>query len=185
MMASAKMRADGRSMALLPPIPLYRRLLRAHRKFLPGEMRLLGDEYVKAEFRAHREVDNPIHLVSFIIIRCNRLIIFVWKFYLPKAHMKKKKKKKNQIGFLTEWQLYAQKIEGDSWVGEKLDRAKIEKMSGRHHHNRSPQLFASQWHKKLISYPLFFFFLDEQLGQLYELMKAIQNRDSDDEEPSS
>ena len=50
-------------MALLPPIPLYRRLLRAHRKFLDPEMRLLGDEYVKAEFRAHRNVDNPAHLV--------------------------------------------------------------------------------------------------------------------------
>lgn len=35
-----------------------------------------------------------------------------------------------QIGFLTEWQLYAQKIEGDAWVGEKLDPGKIEKMSG-------------------------------------------------------
>ena len=51
-------------MALLPPIPLYRRLLRAHRKHLPAEMRLLGDEYVKSEFRAHREVDNPMHIVS-------------------------------------------------------------------------------------------------------------------------
>lgn len=51
-------------MALLPPIPLYRRLLRGHRKHLPREMRLLGDEYVKAEFRAHRQVDNPAHLVS-------------------------------------------------------------------------------------------------------------------------
>jgi hypothetical protein len=35
-----------------------------------------------------------------------------------------------QIGFLTEWQLYAQKIEGDSWRGEKLDPQKVEKMSG-------------------------------------------------------
>lgn len=50
-------------MALLPPIPLYRRLLRAHRKHLPPEMRILGDEYIKAEFRAHRKVDNPAHLV--------------------------------------------------------------------------------------------------------------------------
>lgn len=49
---------------LLPPIPLYRRLLRAHRKHLPPQMRLLGDEYVKAEFRAHRNVENPAHLVS-------------------------------------------------------------------------------------------------------------------------
>lgn len=51
-------------MPLLPPIPLYRRLLRAHRKFLPAEMRLLGDEYIKSEFRAHRNVENPAHLVS-------------------------------------------------------------------------------------------------------------------------
>lgn len=50
-------------MALLPPIPLYRRLLRAHRRYLPQKMRLLGDEYVAAEFRAHRNVDNPAHLV--------------------------------------------------------------------------------------------------------------------------
>lgn len=50
--------------ALLPPIPLYRRLLRGHRKHLPPEMRLLGDEYIKSEFRAHRGVDNPIHIVS-------------------------------------------------------------------------------------------------------------------------
>lgn len=52
--------------ALLPPIPLYRRLLRAHRKHLPAEMRVLGDEYIKAEFRAHRKVDNPAHLVCFL-----------------------------------------------------------------------------------------------------------------------
>ncbi|KAG8412412.1 hypothetical protein J3458_014589 [Metarhizium acridum] len=55
--------------ALLPPIPLYRRLLRAHRKHLPAEMRILGDEYIKAEFRLHRKVDNPAHLVSTLAIR--------------------------------------------------------------------------------------------------------------------
>lgn len=56
-------------MALLPPIHLYRRLLRAHRKYLPAEMRILGDEYIKAEFRAHRKVDNPAHLVNQPIIK--------------------------------------------------------------------------------------------------------------------
>jgi hypothetical protein len=30
-------------------------------------MRLLGDEYIKSEFRAHREVENPVHIVSFSI----------------------------------------------------------------------------------------------------------------------
>lgn len=51
--------------ALLPPIPLYRRLFRAHRRHLPAEMRVLGDEYIKAEFRAHKNIDNPAHLVSY------------------------------------------------------------------------------------------------------------------------
>ena len=56
----------GRStpMALLPPIPLYRRILRTHRKKLGHEERVLGDLYVKAEFRAHREVENPVQIVS-------------------------------------------------------------------------------------------------------------------------
>lgn len=26
--------------------------------------------------------------------------------------------------------MYAQKLEGDSWIGEKMDTAKIDKMSG-------------------------------------------------------
>lgn len=49
-------------MALLPPIPLYRRILRLHRR-LPREERTLGDLYVKSEFHAHRDVDNPVHIV--------------------------------------------------------------------------------------------------------------------------
>ncbi|KAL8860595.1 MAG: hypothetical protein Q9178_002948 [Gyalolechia marmorata] len=105
-------------LTLLPPIPLYRRILRAHRKFLPSEMRLLGDEYVKSEFRSHRTVENPIHIV----------------------------------GFLNEWQRYAQEVEGDSWHGTKLDTDKIDKMS------------------------------DQQLGQLYELMQAIQKKAREDPE---
>ncbi|KAJ8120269.1 hypothetical protein ONZ43_g2980 [Nemania bipapillata] len=103
-------------LALLPPIPLYRRLLRAHRKYLPPEARVLGDLYVKSEFRLHKNVDNPAHL----------------------------------IGFLTEWQLYAQTIEGNSWQGERLDPAKVEKMS------------------------------DQQIGQMYELMQAIKKSREED-----
>jgi hypothetical protein len=37
---------------------------------------------------------------------------------------------KLQIGFLTEWQMYAQQIEGDYWRGGKLDKGKVDKMSG-------------------------------------------------------
>ena len=73
-------------------------------------MRVLGDEYVKSEFRRHRAVDNPVHIV----------------------------------GFLTEWQLYAQQLEGDAWRGQRLDRAKLDKMS------------------------------DEQVAQLYEMMRSLR-----------
>jgi hypothetical protein len=51
------------ALALLPPLQLYRRILRVHRKLEP-EMRVLGDSYVKNEFRAHRTVENPLHIVS-------------------------------------------------------------------------------------------------------------------------
>ena len=59
-------------------------------------MRVLGDKYIMSEFRAHRNIDNPVHIV----------------------------------GFLMEWQTYAQQIEGKSWRGEKMDKNKIDKMSG-------------------------------------------------------
>ncbi|KAF8442183.1 hypothetical protein L210DRAFT_3398098 [Boletus edulis BED1] len=60
------------SATIYPPIPLYRRLLRAHRR-LPIEMRSLGDGYVKGEFRRHREVTNPVHVMGFLT---------QWKRYL-------------------------------------------------------------------------------------------------------
>ncbi|AQZ18929.1 ACN9 (YDR511W) [Zygosaccharomyces parabailii] len=50
---------------LLPPIHLYRRILREHRN-LPALQRSLGDEYVKNEFRLHRSTENPLHIVGFL-----------------------------------------------------------------------------------------------------------------------
>ena len=49
------------------------------------------------------------------------------------------------VGFLTEWQLYAQALEGGTWKGKRLEKDKIEKMS------------------------------DGQIGQLYELMRHIRD----------
>ncbi|CAE6499577.1 unnamed protein product [Rhizoctonia solani] len=68
------------SATLLPPTPyflvrLLRRLLRLHRS-LPTEMRILGDDYVKAEdveFRRHQKIDNPVHIIGFLS---------QWKMYL-------------------------------------------------------------------------------------------------------
>ncbi|KAH7393999.1 acetate non-utilizing protein 9, mitochondrial precursor [Phaeosphaeria sp. MPI-PUGE-AT-0046c] len=102
--------------ALLPPIPLYRTILRTHRKRLGVEERVLGDMYVKAEFRAHRDIDNPVQI----------------------------------IGFLSEWQMYAQTLQGESWKGERMDKTKVDKMS------------------------------DQQIGQLYELMQVIQKQSQED-----
>ncbi|KDR78735.1 hypothetical protein GALMADRAFT_63864 [Galerina marginata CBS 339.88] len=60
------------SAMLYPPIPLYRRILRSHR-YLPSDMRSLGDDYVKSEFRRHKEVSNPVYIMGFLS---------QWKVYL-------------------------------------------------------------------------------------------------------
>ncbi|KAG7090009.1 hypothetical protein E1B28_011631 [Marasmius oreades] len=86
------------SATLLPPKPLYRRLLRAHR-YLPREMRSLGDDYVKAEFRRHRTVTNPVHIIGFLS---------QWKMYLQEL---------------------PQGPAGETFRGKKLDQMQLEKMS--------------------------------------------------------
>ena len=50
---------------LLPPLMLYRRILRAHR-VLPEVQRSIGDKYVKNEFQLHKDIDNPLHIVGFL-----------------------------------------------------------------------------------------------------------------------
>ncbi|KNZ44722.1 hypothetical protein VP01_889g7 [Puccinia sorghi] len=64
--------SSNSSISVLPPLVLYRRLLRAHRD-LPIAMRSLGDVYVKDEFRRCRSIDNPIQIIGFLS---------QWKFYL-------------------------------------------------------------------------------------------------------
>lgn len=50
---------------LLPPLKLYRNILRAHRE-LPELQRALGNEYVKNEFRLHKDIENPLHIIGFL-----------------------------------------------------------------------------------------------------------------------
>ncbi|KAI5304541.1 acetate non-utilizing protein 9 [Ascosphaera pollenicola] len=128
---------DPLSTALLPPLQLYRRILRTHRKVLPPEMRLLGDEYVKSEFRLHKDVDNPVHIV----------------------------------GFLTEWQVYAQKLEGNTWRGDKIDQNIIDHLSG-----ESNDVLERCELCILTQLP------DQQIGQLYELLKATQSQEGSNSE---
>ncbi|KAJ7081173.1 hypothetical protein B0H15DRAFT_786683 [Mycena belliarum] len=60
------------SSILLPPKPLYRRILRTHRRLAP-DLRFMGDRYVKPEFRRHQKVTNPLHIMGFLS---------QWKMYL-------------------------------------------------------------------------------------------------------
>ncbi|SCU98963.1 LAME_0G01244g1_1 [Lachancea meyersii CBS 8951] len=50
---------------LLPPLQLFRRILREHRN-LPAAQRELGDQYVKNEFKLHKDTSNPLHIVGFL-----------------------------------------------------------------------------------------------------------------------
>lgn len=86
-----------------------------------------------------------------------------------------------QVGFLAEWQRYAEQIEGDSWRGERLDGEKLAKMSG--------EFLGWQFEVTVWGYGLGLRFevtvqsanggvlgglADEQLAQLFELMKAAR-----------
>lgn len=97
---SAPLSAKAVSQSLLPPLVLYRHLLRAHRKHLPIEMRVLGDDYVKAEFRRTKSTDNPVHIIGFLS---------EWKSYLD--------------------QIAAGDATKDTQRGKQLDPQILEKMS--------------------------------------------------------
>jgi len=77
-----------------------------------------------------------------------------------------------QIGFLTEWQYYAQALEGDEWKGELFDRTKIDKMSG-----MLSFCCYQGWTANIRP--------DQQIGQLYELMQAIRKKELEDNDPES
>jgi len=62
------------NLQVLPPLKLYRRLLRAHRKYLPPAARVIGDEYVKLEFHRTKDTENPIHIIGFLS---------QWQVFLP------------------------------------------------------------------------------------------------------
>ncbi|SPO35916.1 probable Acetate non-utilizing protein 9, mitochondrial [Pseudozyma flocculosa] len=65
------------SATILPPIQLYRRIHRAHRH-LTADMRVLGDDYVRDEFRRHKDIDNPLQIVAFLSS---------WKMYLDQLEV--------------------------------------------------------------------------------------------------
>lgn len=71
-------------------------------------------------------------------------------------------------------------MEGDAWIGEKLDKGKLDKMSGE-------LLLSFNW-SYCLSVGVVWgrvvcanWEIDQQIGQLYELMQAIQNKDGEGE----
>ncbi|KAF8978769.1 acetate non-utilizing protein 9 [Entomortierella lignicola] len=134
--------------ALIPPLTLYRQILRAHRVHLPPQFRILGDGYVKAEFHRHKDVDNPLYIVGFLE---------QWQEYLDHVISASTKKQQNKASSssssihgsevtlqdsreATLQQIIAQ---GNAF-GKRLDPALLDKMT------------------------------DQQLGQLYELRKETK-----------
>ena len=45
-------------------VNLYRHVLKLHR-LLPSEMRIVGDNYLKTEFRLHRSIKDPVIIETF------------------------------------------------------------------------------------------------------------------------
>lgn len=63
--------------------------------------------------------------------------------------------------------MYLQQVEGDKWKGEKMDFAKIQRLSG----TCPPILLTCQPPNKQSS-------TEDQMVQLYELMESIKNPSS-------
>lgn len=90
--------------ALLPALPLYRRIMKAH-LLLPLEMKSLGDQYVRDEFKRHAKIENPLQIVGFLT---------QWKVYLDNLEnqngqtggFKGKQLDMEQFGKLSDEQLY-------------------------------------------------------------------------------
>ncbi|KAG0375321.1 acetate non-utilizing protein 9 [Mortierella sp. AD032] len=142
--------------ALIPPLTLYRQILRAHRTHLPPQFRILGDGYVKAEFHRHKTVDNPLYIVGFIE---------QWTEYLdhivsssPKTAASTSVSSTTATASAVEStpesrreETLAQIVAQGSRFGKKLDSGLLDKMS------------------------------DQQLGQLYELRKETKGLQSPQE----
>ncbi|PIA13805.1 hypothetical protein COEREDRAFT_32181, partial [Coemansia reversa NRRL 1564] len=52
------------AVVMVNPLHLYRSILRIHRR-LPREIRFVGDQYVRGEFRNHRTVTDKKYLEPF------------------------------------------------------------------------------------------------------------------------
>ncbi|KAG0166236.1 acetate non-utilizing protein 9 [Apophysomyces sp. BC1034] len=103
---------------LLAPLVLYREILRVHR-YMPPAMRAMGDDYVKAEFRRHKDIDNPAHIVGFVS---------QWQDYLDTFKTQTAPDPKITIAPAEDPLVRSFNMPADGW-GRKMDPQLLEKMS--------------------------------------------------------
>ncbi|KAL1931125.1 hypothetical protein VTP01DRAFT_10262 [Rhizomucor pusillus] len=104
---------------LLAPLALYRHILRAHR-YLPPAMRAMGDDYVKAEFRRHRDIDNPAHIIGFVS---------QWQEYLETIQEQTKPRPQEEsIAPTSDPLVRSFDMPKEGW-GKKLDKQRLDKLS--------------------------------------------------------
>ncbi|KAI7880253.1 uncharacterized protein EV154DRAFT_428920 [Mucor mucedo] len=103
---------------LMAPLKLYREILRSHRS-LPAAMRSLGDDYVKAEFKRHKDIENPAHIVGFVS---------QWQSYLDMMQSQTKPLPEDSVAPSHDplVRSFNNPIEG--W-GKKMDEGLLDKMS--------------------------------------------------------
>ena len=70
---------------------LYRSILRAHKRYLPQEMKGLGDSYVKSEFGVFKKVTDEVQLKEFFT---------EWNLYLDRLMQTARRKESISAGSL-------------------------------------------------------------------------------------
>lgn len=58
-----------------PILTLYRNILRTHKKKLAFDMRSLGDEYVRSEFKSMNKVKKEEHVTKYVFLYDNLFLI--------------------------------------------------------------------------------------------------------------
>ncbi|RMD43344.1 hypothetical protein DV735_g1712, partial [Chaetothyriales sp. CBS 134920] len=151
----------SRPVNILPPIPLYRALLRLHRKALTPEERVFGDTYLKAEFHRHKTIDNPLHIVGFLT---------EWTKYGQMVADKMNAAQARKLGANSRGE-QAEDLTGPGQRDEVLGRDDQGGGWTRGHDDWSMEKLVEKMS-------------DQQIGQVHELWEAIRKRgrDSVDEE---
>mmetsp|Transcript_18163 Transcript_18163/g.28243 ORF Transcript_18163/g.28243 Transcript_18163/m.28243 type:complete len:131 (+) Transcript_18163:136-528(+) len=72
-------------------LTLYRSILSAHKRYLPSELRQLGDAYVKSEFRLHKTVTKKEQI---------QLFFTEWENYLEQIQVTARTREAISVGTL-------------------------------------------------------------------------------------